>query len=102
MKFIKEFETSKGIDLIGDEDKRYYWLIPTDNRLNSALDKIGCTNPQLYKINYESKYVYIGSNNGDWGWTDYDEEQYLIGAGYKYVGAVNIPRYELAANKYNL
>ena len=92
-----------------------YWLIPTDDRYDDAVEKIKCEKffseyikPYLktsgkyvfmiYDVNYESE-------RSRWGWNRYSGEihdKYCDDRGIEFKGAINISEYELAASKYNL
>ena len=96
MKYIKHYESE--IDR--------YWLVPTDERLIPSLEKIGADfnltqNSGIKKY----KYVFIGLYMNSWVWAVYDGEERnesFERNGNEYAGRVNIPDYEINANKYNL
>jgi hypothetical protein len=89
---------------------RAYWLIPTDERLSDSLKEIMKDDFDedfitfISKIN--AKYVYVGhipgSNNIEWSYCRYEKPNYYKNKGCKFLGPVNIPNYELTANKYNI
>jgi len=107
MKHLRTFELNT------EDNYRYYWLIPTDERFESALTKIGCDKKHIdYFLNIEKlkeqQYVFISNtsiSNRDWGWCKYKGEmfnQYYEDKGLLFKGPVDITDYELDANKYNL
>jgi len=108
MKYIKKFEN------IWDEDK-FYWLVPTDNRFEDSLKKIGvgpdwCSkflnNNKLLK----NKYIFIGrttniKNDYYWCWMPYEGKiicNFYEEDKYMFMGDINIKDEELDAEKYNL
>lgn len=110
MKYIKSYEQQN----IQPQPKSY-WMLPTDERFLKSLKEIGCTNDALYelsfKLNYiknhhniNNKYIFISYNNYPigWAWMPFDRKDFFEDANYKYMGAVNIPEYELSTLKYNI
>jgi len=112
MKYIKLFETNL-------YDKRFYWLIPTDDRFEKSLREIGCSDGTIEQFEntlnlFEKPYFFIGySPNGlfghsdieQWDWdefqnnmTDADFEKH----GYTFKGAINIEQIELDTLKFNI
>lgn len=105
MKYLKEFE--------GLNNKRF-WILPTDERIDIATTKIGANDTYYDDViknfrRLEQKYIiffnnplnisqpkwnYIGLNDGS--------VKYLEGEGYKNMGYVEVPEYELDQKKYNL
>ena len=94
-------------------NRKFYWLLPTDNRFRKSLKAIGCPEVNiLYFIKNEQikkdYYVFILLDNTNakvWGWNQYKGEprdDYSEKHNYNFKGLVNIEEYELAANKYNL
>lgn len=99
-----------------------YWLIPTDDRFDDSLEKIGCKDdeyiPREYvrNIHYifileEIGYLYDKNNKkwfvdyNYWSWNPYIgnlKDDYSEKNGYEFQGIVNIEPYELDALKYNL
>ena len=83
-----------------------YWLIPLDDRGPDALKKLKCNRLDLlYKFN--TKYIYINYTNNPhwiWGYMPYEKESeiWYENNNYTYKGAINIPEYELLANKFNI
>ena len=108
MKYLKTFENK--------EVAKKYWLLPTDERYKDSLIQINCHEDLLNKFlddtdRYNHKYIFICFDKNEtinylkWGlmyyrYKPYDE--YLEINGYKFMGNVNIPDYELDAEKYNL
>jgi hypothetical protein len=117
MKHIKYFEHKN--------DKKY-WLLPTDDRFEKALKKIGYTiggHHQNFLENHPLrglKYVFIGFDSDydyEWGWMDdspksvYDihnindvKSNYYENQGYKFSGVIDADEIQkaLIADKYNL
>jgi len=110
MTYIKTYEYFK------KNGKKLYWLIPTDDRLESAMKKIGCSknyilNSEFIKKRY--KYIFIAYDGESrtklaanrWDWQPYESEffnTYLNNNNYKFIEMVNIPDYEIASQKYNI
>lgn len=117
MKHIKLFESETHFSS--------YWLLPTDDRFEDSLRKIGCPDDvynQKFKNNNnikKFKYIFIGYscytyvfdyikniNNPDkWGWNHYNStlsDPYYEENKYKFMGLVNISDFELEANKFNI
>lgn len=94
MKYLKKIENFT---------QGYYWIVPTDKRMKSALLKIKYP---LYLIDirlnrkYDKKYIYITKRNDGFGWET--DLQWLIDNDYQFMGNVNIEDYEIDAEKYNL
>jgi len=86
--------------------KKYY-LIPTDDRFYQSLKTIQYPKdliPRLESLRKEHKYLFIDYDGEYWEWSKYSDDFvnfYEIG-GYKFMGAINIPEYELSSKKYNL
>jgi len=107
MKYIKKFENAS--------DDNCYWLLPTDERFEDSLKKIGC-DKEYMKVLLDSddnvrinEYVFVlkdTSRKGcKWGWDPYAgllHYDYFEDAGYEFKGLVNISEYEFAMKKYNL
>jgi hypothetical protein len=109
MKHIKLYEQNKS---------KTYWLIPLDDRLEIALGKIKApvyfiigrqeTRKRNAENNYKFRYIMVSEDtkghiwNWDWWSFDLNLEKYCERKGYIWGGNVNIPDYELEANKYNL
>ena len=110
MKHLKTYENiSKG----------QYWLLPRDDRFEKSLKDIDC-NKDFIEILLESddedllgcKYIFIACDDiykkqdrTLWGWNPFEgnlHDELYDEYGYKFMGTVNIPDYELTANKYNL
>jgi hypothetical protein len=96
-------------------DKSCYWLIPTDNRLQDSMSKIGVN----YKyrdlitpyLKAAGKFVYIiydpiyGDEMMNWGWNRFEGkliDEYSENKGYEFKGVVNTSELELDSEKYNL
>ena len=91
-----------------------YYLIPTDDRLESALKKIGCSdyyykqfmrnqNVKPYKYIFANKYEYY--NKIQWNWSRFNGSEQNISfeqTGSIYGGKINIEDSEIQAYKYNL
>lgn len=117
MKHIKKFENI-------DNDMSY-WLVPSDERLSSALLKLKCdldfisnlvTNTNVKK----GKYLFVRYNkkgksfsiNPNWGWNDFEGSLYSAfyeEEGYTFKGTIMITDDELDyikvmkdSNKYNI
>lgn len=94
--------------------EKKYWLIPTDDRFEDSLMKIGCDDVDAIEdLNNRtlrnSKYVFILLHNDgnvkDWGWNYYSGnivDSFSKKHNYIFCGTVNIDEFELVANKYNL
>lgn len=124
MKYIKKYEEI-------DDGMKFYWLLPTDEKFENSLQKIGCKEPYLsnflgiHKWEYENgtKYIFIGVNLNEpeidkskykgmsdrWGWNPYRDEtktsitnEWYEKNNYKFNGLVDIEPYEFSMKKYNL
>ena len=108
MKYIKKFESI---------DKGYgkYWLLPTGDKFEDSLKKIGC--PKLSSLNFlknkeikKDIFVFIGvSFLLGWGWNRFDgniRNIFYDADNYEYMGHINIDNWELDVKpdvkKYNL
>lgn len=108
MKYIKLYESF----IENNNTDKMYWLLPTDERYEHSLLKINCENSGMLSIlkrqAYNQKYIFIGYNKkgeNRWGWVNYNDKltcDFYENKGYKFGGTVNIPDYEIIANKYNL
>lgn len=119
MKYLKKFENR--IDK-KYTDKSYYWLVPTDDRFEDSMKKIGCPSDFIFN-KLESgfsryKYVLIShigydlvpkkpqeNSNNRWGWNEYKgniPDVFYSSIGYEFAGYVNMTEYELDIIKYNL
>ena len=117
MKHLKTYEKHN----IKKEKK--YWVIPTDERLEDSLNKIGCEDNEdmNYKTrflsnpnfkNNQNKIIFIlmsinSKNRKYWGWNIFEGDLYPIWAvedNYEFSGIINIDdlETEYSANKYNL
>lgn len=90
-----------------------YWLVPTDNRFVTSLNKLGCDKSFIeYQRKNDNiklhKYVYVGTgnrvSNNEWSWAGYSEEgkNAFENLNYTYMGTINMEDYELNIDKYNL
>ena len=99
MRYLKTFENI---------NPRYYWRVPTGNKLEIALNKIGVTQSFIDKLTqkkFPNKYIYVGQYKTSfmssyvWGWDNIDvfKETNAI-----YNGEVEVEDWEIKQNKYNL
>ena len=92
VKFLKKFEDTEDTEEYKPKNyygKFYYWLVPTDDRFEDSMRKIGC--PEKFinrKLEFdfsEYKYIFISYSGYDsggmkyddvdkWGWNNYDGE----------------------------
>jgi len=92
-----------------------YWLIPTDDRYEDSMKKIGAPDRYIDRMSYfhkrAGKYVFIiydedyADEYKKWGYNEYRgklTDNYCEDNKFKFKGLVNIPEYELEAEKYNL
>jgi hypothetical protein len=113
MKYLRTFE---------DHKRSFYWLLPTDERFEESLNKIGCPESFINGIlsnkfrddrggdaNVNPDFVFIAymhNSNYKWGWNPYKgnehDHTFEISHGCKYMGRINIKGYELDSEKYNL
>ena len=112
MKYIKTFEIISSNPNMDQYVGNRYWLIPTDNRLEDSLNKIGCgviesflNHPHIFQYDYIfiNNYTWFGKNQ--WSWNKYDgieKDLTFEESGSMYSGTVNIREGELEGNKYNL
>ncbi len=91
-----------------------YYLIPTDDRLEDALRKIGCSdyyykqfmrnkNVKPYKFIFVNKYEYY--NKIQWNWSrfkDIEKDISFEQTGSIYGGKINIEDSEIQSYKYNI
>ena len=98
-----------------DFEKRY-WLIPTDKRMEQSLVEIGYPSDEIdesFLSNDNVKkhnFIYVGIDNSkdaQWklGWDSYPDSEPIMWfktQGFKFMGTVNIKKYELETKKYNL
>ena len=111
MKYLKKYEYYNSDE---SDDKGSYWLLPTDERFKKSLKQINCAKEFIHAMltnDTVSRYVFIGFNNNNindrynWGWNPYFgtmNDKHYDKIGYKFMGTINIPNYELEANKYNI
>lgn len=119
MKHLKNFkpiiDTSGSMSSNNNKPKGIiYYLIPTDDRLEDALIKIGCsdwfikqymsnTNIKPYKYIFINNYEYF--NKIQWNWNRFngiEQDKSFEKIGSIYGGKINIEDYEILAIKYNL
>jgi len=105
MKYIKLYESEKR--------RLIYWLLPNDDRLYDALEKIPSKTSKAY-INYfkngeidtKEKYVFVSiDDDWSWGWMPFEGElhnNWYDKKGYEFMGVVNMEEYEIYIDKYNL
>jgi len=88
-------------------------LIPTDDRYEDSMRKIGADveYSEYIKPFLKNKYAFIiydtkyNKERNRWCWNSYNDkltDDYSENNGYEFKGLVNIPEYELEAEKYNL
>ena len=106
MKHIKQYEG------ISDFTDKKFWILPTDERFAGAMNKIGADNT-IYKFAIDSirkmkhNYLIIYYNdffNTKWNYigSNINTIKFLEDEGYKNMGYIDIPQYELDMVKYNL
>jgi len=103
MKYLKLYESEK--------IRSIYWLLPNDDRLYDALDKINCPSEyiNLFKkgeIASDAEYIFVAiENNGAWGWMPFKgnlHNYWYDKVGYTFMGVVNMGEHEIFVKKYNL
>jgi len=111
MKHIKQYENIKNIIYDPKDTRRWYWLLPTDDRFEKSLRDIGCTSTWFLDSERikKNKYIFVSYINADWGWNVYKgklTDDFYESMGCKFKGTVNIlghdPELEDPINKYNL
>lgn len=122
MKYLKKFEDVEEYKPKNYYGKHYYWLVPTDDRFEDSMRKIGCPQPYIRTKLYldflkDLKYIFISYNGYEsglrndndtsrWGWNKFRNSEipnnFYEKNGFTFAGYINISEYELEANKYNL
>ena len=115
-RLFEGFEPQK-IKFNNKEYSKIYWLLPNDNRLKKALNKINCNKAYLDRVLtrpvYRLKpYLFIGYDGygnyeqSRWGWCEYEgtlKHDFYESEGYEFGGAINMDyESEIIANKYNI